>query len=48
MSAQALYVRSLGLALGISAVCVCVCVCLHAECVVFLHMGFFGGDIYMV
>ena len=28
--------------------CVCVCVCLHAECVVFLHMGFFGGDIYMV
>ena len=46
VSAQALYVRSLGLALGISAVCVCVC--LHAECVVFLHMGFFGGDIYMV
>ena len=26
----------------------CVCVCLHAECVVFLCMGFFWGDIYRV
>ena len=39
VSAQALYVRSLGLALGISAVCVCVCVYVFAcgVCGVFVH-----------
>ena len=41
VSAQALYVRSLGLALGISAVCVCVCVCVYVfacgVCGVFVH-----------
>lgn len=42
--AQALYVRSLGLALGISAVCVCVFAC--GVCGVFVHGFFLGGYIY--
>ena len=51
VSAQALYVRSLGLALGISAVCVCVCVCVSVfacgVCGVFVHGFFFFVWVYM-